>query len=82
MPLNRHEKSIITFLLRHLLTGVVGALLFGGLLLYFDVSHLRSMALDEDGGILTLCLMFFGLMVTFGSLAMAVGIMGLAQDED
>ena len=82
MPLLRHEKAAITFLLQHLLSGIVGGLLFGGLLLYFDVSHLRTMAMDEDSGILTLCLMFFGLMVTFGSLGMAAGIMGQAQDKN
>lgn len=82
MPLLRHEKKVITFLLQHLLTGVVGGLLFGGLLLYFDVSHLRTMAMDEESGILTLCLMFFGLMVTFGSLAMAAAIMNPTQDEN
>jgi hypothetical protein len=82
MPLLRHEKNLITFLLQHLLTGVIGGILFGGLLLYFDVSHLRTMAMDEDNGILTLCLMFFGLMVTFGSLAMAAAIMSQAQDRN
>lgn len=82
MPLMRHEKTAIRFLLQHLVTGVVGGLLFGGLLLYFDVSHLRTMAMDEDNGILTLILMFFGLTVTFGSIGMAAGVMGLAQDEN
>lgn len=82
MPLKRHEKTAIKFLLQHLLYGVTGGLLFGGLLLYMDVSHLRTMALEEDNGILTLILMFFGLIVTFGSLGMAAGVMGLAQDEN
>jgi hypothetical protein len=82
MPLMRHEKTAIKFLLQHLVTGVAGGLLFGGLLLYFDVSHLRTMAMEEDNGILTLILMFVGLTVTFGSIGMAAGVMGLAQDEN
>lgn len=82
MPLKRHEKNAILFLLQHLLYGVVGAVVFGGMLLYFDVGHLRTMAMVEDDGILTLVLMFVGLIVTFGSIGMATGIMGLAQDEN
>lgn len=82
MPLKRHEKAVVKFLLQHLLAGVAGGVVLGGLLLYFDVSHLRSMAMDEDNGILTLVLLFFGLMVTFGSIGMAAGVMGLAEDEN
>ena len=82
MPLMRHEKTAIMFLAQHLLTGVIGGVVFGGILLYFDVSHLRTMAMDEDDGILTLVLMFVGLIVTFGSVGRAAGIMGLAQDEN
>jgi len=82
MALKRHEKAALTFLLRHLITGLVGGGVFGALLLYFDISHLRSLAFDSDSGPLTIALLFVGLFATFGGIGMATGIMGLAQDEN
>jgi len=78
----RHERNAITFLLRHLLVGAVGGLVFGVLVIVLDIAHLRSLAMESNDGILTLVLFFFGLFVTFGSLGMAAGIMGLAQDDN
>jgi hypothetical protein len=82
MKLLRHERAAITFLVRHLLIGTLGALLFGTLVLIFDIGHLRTLAGESADGILTLVLFFFGLFVTFGSIAMAVGVMSQAQDEN
>ncbi len=81
MTLLRHERTAIVFLLRHLLVGIVGALLFGGLVLLFDIAHLRSLATESRDGLLTLVLFFFGLAVTFGSRAMAIGVMGQAERD-
>ncbi len=82
MTLQRHERDVLGFLARHLIVGVVGGLLFGGLMIYFDIAHLRTLATESNDGILTLALFFFGLIVTFGSLGMGVGIMSQAQDEN
>lgn len=82
MKLLRHERTAIGFLLRHMLFGVAGAVLFGGLVLYLDIGHLRSLAHDSEDGWLTLVLFFFGLAVTFGSVAMGIGVMGQGQDEN
>ena len=78
----RHERDAIRFLLRHLLYGAVGGMVFGVLVVVLDIAHLRSLAMESQDGILTLALFFFGLFVTFGSLGMAAGIMGLAQDDN
>ena len=78
----RHERNAITFLLRHLLVGAAGGMVFGVLVIALDIAHLRSLAMDSQDGVLTLALFFFGLFVTFGSLGMAAGIMGLAQDDN
>jgi hypothetical protein len=78
----RHERNAITFLLRHLLYGAVGGMVFGVLVVVLDIAHLRSLAMESTDGILTLVLFFFGLFVTFGSLGMAAGIMGLGQDDN
>ncbi|HIJ62643.1 MAG TPA: hypothetical protein HPQ04_08140 [Rhodospirillaceae bacterium] len=78
----RQERTLISFLLRHLLVGVVGGLLFGGLILAFDIGHLRTLAGESANGLLSLGLLFFGLAVTFGSLGMGVGIMSQGEDEN
>jgi hypothetical protein len=82
LKLLRHEQAAISFLVRHMLFGIVGALLFGALILYFDVGHLRSLAGQSQDGPLTLVLFFFGLVITFGSVAMGVGVMSQGQDEN
>jgi len=82
MSLLRHERDAITFLVRHLLVGVAGGLLFGGLMVAFDIGHLRTLAGESSSGMLSLGLLFFGLAVTFGSLAMGVAIMGQGADEN
>lgn len=82
MGLLNHERAAITFLARHLLVGTVGAVLFGTLILVFDIAHLRTLAFESRDGLLTLGLFFFGLFITFGSVAMAIGIMSQGQDEN
>ncbi len=82
MKLLRHERDAIIFLVRHMLFGICGAFLFGSLMLYFDIGHLRSLAGESRDGLLTLALFFFGLVVTFGSVAMGVGVMSQGQDEN
>ncbi len=82
MKLQRHERAALGFLARHLVVGIVGGLLFGGLMIIFDIAHLRTLATESNDGILTLVLFFFGLIITFGSVGMGVGIMSQAQDEN
>ncbi len=77
MSMQPHERHALTFLLRHLLAGLVGAACFGGLILYFDFAGIRSMARADESGWLFIVLLFFGLAVTFGSVAMACGVMSL-----
>jgi hypothetical protein len=76
------ERHAVGFLLRHLGVGAIGSALFGGLILWSDLAGIRSLALAEEGGWLALGLLFFGLFVTFGSLAMGAAIMGLGHGED
>ncbi len=82
MGLQRHERHALRFLLQHLAGGVVGAIFFGVLLLALDIAHLRTLATESQDGWLTIVLLFFGLIVTFGSVAMAAGVMSLAQDDN
>lgn len=72
----------VSFLLKHLAVGSAGGLLLGVLLLLMDVAGLRTLILASPDRALFLVLLFFGLWVTFGSLAMAVGIMQLGEERD
>jgi len=75
----RDTKIMLKFLGLHLACGIAAALIFGSAILVSDLSHIRTLALESSHPVLVLVLMFFGLMVTFGSLAMGVGIMGLGD---
>ncbi|MBF0373000.1 MAG: hypothetical protein HQL38_06835 [Alphaproteobacteria bacterium] len=80
MPLKKFEREVLFFLLRHLLAGVAAALTFGGGLLWLDIANLRTLALQSGQPVLVLGLLFFGLIITFGSVAMGVGVMSLGED--
>jgi hypothetical protein len=81
MP-DRSESSLVPFLLRHLVSGTIGAAVFGGLLLAFDIAGLKSMIFASPERDLVLFMLFFGLWITFGSIAMAAGVMGLGRDGE
>lgn len=82
MPLKKHEKNVLDFLLTHLLYGTVGGFLFGVLLLWADVGGLRTLIKGSDDGLLFVVLLFFGLFITFGSVGMGIGIMSLGEDKN
>ncbi|ABC21196.1 hypothetical protein [Rhodospirillum rubrum] len=82
MPLLPHNRTALGFLLRHLIAGLTGGLVFGGLILALDISGLRSMLMASQDGLLYTLLLFFGLSVTFGGVAMGVGVMSLGEDKN
>ncbi len=81
MPLHPQERHAIAFLLRHLVYGLAGALTFGIGLLWFDVGGIGTLVLASEQWVLTLLLLFAGLFITFGSVAMGVGVMAQADDR-
>ena len=81
MSLRPSEKHALQFLGRHLAGGAAGAGLFGVMILWFDLFGIRSMARASDHGWLAVALLFFGLFITFGSVAMGVGVMREGDDK-
>lgn len=75
-----YERHAILFLLKHLASGAAGALVLGSGLLYFDVAQLATLAARTEGGLISVLMLYFGLIVTFGGVAMGIGIMSLAED--
>lgn len=74
------EKAALLFLLKHLLSGVAGAVVLGSGLLWFDVARLATLIGNSDSGIVATVMLYAGLMLTFGSVAMGIGIMALNED--
>ena len=75
-------QPLFRFLLAHLAAGVLAAGLLLGLIVWFDVAGLASLAFSSPDGGLYLFLLFFGLVVTFGGVAMGAGIMALGRERD
>ena len=69
------EKPLLVFLLKHVTSGAAGGLALGLGLLLLDIAGLRTLMGQSEDGIIAILLLYFGLMVTFGAIAMAVGIM-------
>lgn len=74
------EKAAILFLLRHLVAGLSGAVVLGSGLLWFDVAHLATLIGSSDYAVEAVVMLYASLMLTFGSVAMGIGIMTLNED--
>jgi hypothetical protein len=81
MPLDPHARSALKFLLGHLAIGCAAALLLTALLIGFNLFQLRALIFGQEDGWLAGLLLLFGLIVTFGSLAMGVAVNSL-KDRD
>lgn len=81
MRMQPHERAAILFLLKHLVSGIAGALTLGTGLLVLDVAKLGTLIANSPHAIEALVLLFLGLSVTFGSVAMGIGVMGLGAGE-
>lgn len=75
------KEALLPYLLKHLLQGVIGALVLGGLMLYMDVFGLWTLISNFEDPLLPTFLLFFGLFVTWGSAAMGFAIWSLASYE-
>jgi hypothetical protein len=82
MPLKKHERHVLRFLLSHMLYGTAGGFFFGVLLLWRDIGGIYTLAMRSDDTILIMILLFFGLFITFGSVGMGIGIMSLGEDKN
>lgn len=80
LAMKTFEKEALLFLLKHLLSGVAGAVVLGTGILLFDVAHIATLIRGSDYGIVAAILLYSGLIVTFGSVAMGIGIMTMNDD--
>ncbi len=73
------EKEIVLFLLSYLIAGMVGGMVLGAGLLLCNIANLRTLILASEDGFVMGFLLFSGLMLNFGSIAMGVGIMSIGM---
>ena len=72
----------VAFLLRHALIGTLVALAFTGMVLWFDIGHIRHLVLATEEGPLALAVFTVFMAITFASVQMGIRIMGLGEEED
>lgn len=81
MALLPHERTMIFFLLKHMLLGSFGGCLFAGMVLVLDVAHLRTLITHSDSPVTFLILLFSGMVIVFGSVGMGFAIFSLGEDK-
>lgn len=82
LPPRTPEYEGVRFLLHHVVGGFVGAVAFLALILVFDLAGLRALIFESPHGWVAGALLLFGLIVTFGSVAMGAAVMLLGRDRD
>lgn len=82
MPLHRKEKEALTFLATHLFYGLAAGATFGIMVLATNMGNIWTLARESSHSVTVIILFFFGLLITFGSVGMVVGIMSLGRDDE
>lgn len=75
-----HEA--FTFLGRNLAYGLAAGFALGFSILYFDFNNIGTMIWQSPDAWLWIFLLFFGLFITFGGLAMATAVFSLGEERD
>jgi hypothetical protein len=78
----REARSIVKFMIEHTAYGGFGALVFGALVLFFDIGGIYTLAMSSQDAPIFVFLLFFGLFVTFGGISLGIGIMTLGGFSD
>jgi len=79
---SREARSIVRFIIEHTAYGGFGALVFGALVLFFDIGGIYSLAMASRDAPIFIFLLFFGLFITFGGISLGIGIMTLGGFSD
>ncbi|MGQ9369589.1 hypothetical protein [Azospirillum sp. ST 5-10] len=74
------EKPLVYYLLQHLVSGIAGAVVLATGILLFDIANLGTLVTTSEHWVAALVLLYAGLGITFGSVAMGIGVMMLAED--
>jgi len=73
--------TLVRFMLRHILNGLVIGCVFLFVLIWTDFMGLGTMLKTDKSGLATF-LLFFQTSFTFGAVSMGIAVMNLGEDED
>jgi len=73
------REPLFRLLAINLSVGIAGAVLMLGGLLALNPDRLRDLILDDQSPLLAAGLLLFGLVVTFGSVAMGTAVMAISR---
>jgi len=82
MAIPAPQRDLLVYLAKHLVCGTAGAAVLGALLLWFDFAKLATLIFASPDKLMFLMMLFFGLFLTFGSIAVALGVMQLGEEHD
>ena len=78
----RGTNRVLRVMLRNWALGIGTGFLCAGLVLAFDVAHLRHLLLQSDAPLIGLALLFGGFGATFGGLVAATAVMFLRDEGE
>lgn len=73
--------ELVRLYIRNVFAGAALSLVFVGLLLGFDVAHLRHLILGSDIGFIAVALLFVFNTVVFSGVQFGIAVMRMAADE-
>jgi len=76
------ERALILFLLSHLASGGAGGVVLGIGILVLDIASLRTLMSASESWLMAAMMLFGGLIITFGSAAIAIGVTSLGRGDD
>lgn len=82
MKHGRSSNYLVWFLAQHCAAGVIAGLVFCGAVLAMDIAQMRTLLFGSDHLGIGLYLLLGSVCGTFGSIAMAVGVMRLGDHRD
>jgi len=74
--------EVLRYVLPHLLAGCLAGVVASVGLVATNLGSLRDLVLNTDGGWVAFALLTFGLVVTFGSIAIGGAIMAIGSREE
>ncbi len=74
--------KLIRLYITHVAIGFGIAGLFVGMLLWFDIAHLRHLILNSDKGWLALLVLWLANGIVFAGVQFAIAVMRLKDDDD
>jgi hypothetical protein len=74
--------EVLRYILPHLLAGCLAGVVASVGLVATNVASLRDLVVNTQGGWIAFALLTFGLVVTFGSIAMGGAIMAIGSGDE